>query len=149
MPELQTLDQQRAAFAWEKINEVKSGLKDYLPLARNLPAMVQTNGLGQTLVFLMSQEGIKYKLYLHLQEWLCVRAPHPIYAPESGQEVRLMRSLTNGSSLTLRHATLEVKALSVWLKRLAEALESAPPSSKSLPPKPAAVEPVPLTHGGS
>lgn len=140
MPELQTLDQQRAAFAWDKVNALGGGLGDYLSLVRQLPAMVQTNGLGQTLAFLLIQDGAKYRLYEHLQDWLCADSPHPVYlAPKpapgqtQGQDLRLIRKLTTGDSLKLRHATLEVQALALWLKRFAEALDGGKPAVKSAP----------------
>lgn len=149
MPELKTLDQQRAVFAWDKVEALRGGLKDYLPLVRNLPSMLQTNGLGQTLAFLMGEEGAKKKLYLHLQEWLCMTAPYPVYQSPPGKEAHLMRSLAHGSSLTLRHATLEVQALSIWLKRFAEAMGNA--ASAANPEVIAADEPqsTPVSVGGN
>lgn len=135
---LRTLDQQRAAFAWKKVSVLGAGLGDYLSLVRQLPAMVQTNGLGQTLAFLLIQNGAKYRLYEHLQDWLCVEAPYPVYlAPEPApgqtqeQDLRLIRKLTTGDSLKLRHATLEVQALALWLKRFSEALDGDKPGAKS------------------
>ncbi len=133
MPGLQTLDQQRAAFAWEKVTALGGGLGDYLPLVRQLPAMVQTNGLGQALAFLIGETGAKQQLYLQLQQWLCTAAPHPVYPPEDGREVHLVRSLVTGDSLTLRHATQEVQALAVWLKRFAEAKDGGASSTPTTP----------------
>jgi CRISPR-associated protein Cmr5 len=122
MPELKTLDQQRAAFAWDKVSAL-GGSKDYRSLVRQLPSMVQTNGLAQTLAFLLAPSGAKKDLYQQLQQWLCTEAPHPVYPKEEGKEISLMRSLTRGDSLTLRRATLEVQALALWLKRFSEALD--------------------------
>lgn len=125
MSGLQTLDQQRAAFAWEKVSAL-GGSKEYLSLVLQLPAMVQTNGLGQTLAFLLGPADAKRQLCQHLQQWLCTASPHPLYPPADGQRADLMRGLTVGDSLTLRRATLEVQALALWLKRFAAALDVGP-----------------------
>ena len=126
MAKLQTLDQQRAAFAWDKVSALSGSkvYRDYRSLARQLPAMVQTNGLAQTLAFLLTAGEAKKSLYQHLQQWLCGTAPYPVYPTNADKEINLMRRLTNGDSLTLRHATLEVQALALWLKRFAEALDT-------------------------
>lgn len=123
MAGLQTLDQQRAAFAWDKVSAL-GGSKEYRSLVRQLPAMVQTNGLAQTLAFLLAPSGAKKDLYQQLQQWLCTAAPHPVYPTQADEEIHLMRRLTRGDSQTLRHATLEVQALALWLKRFAEALDT-------------------------
>lgn len=128
MPGLQTLDQQRAAFAWGKVSTLGSGLGEYLSLVRQLPAMIQINGLGQALAFLMVQTGAKQQLYQHLQLWLCTAAPHPVYLPQAGQGIGLMQGLMKGDSLTLRQATAEAQALALWLKRFAEALSDDAPA---------------------
>jgi len=57
MTRRQTLEQERAKRAWKCIREVK-GKKyadKYGSLACKAPSLVQTNGLGQTLAFLLSK----------------------------------------------------------------------------------------------
>lgn len=137
----QTLDQQRAAYAWASVAAVESvsrkELEEYRDLVRKLPSMVQTNGFGQALAFLLVQKGAKRKLYVHLENWLCKKSPHLVYAPQAGEAPDLMLSVANGSSLSLRRATLEVQTLAVWLKRFAEARENTlPPIERknALPP---------------
>jgi len=121
---LRTLDQRRAAYAWDAVYGLTEGWREYRDLVRKLPAMIQANGLGQTLAFLMTNAS-KRVLYRHLEAWLCQRAPAPVYPPDAGARPDLMRALSQGDSLTLRRATREAQALAVWLKRFAEARENA------------------------
>ena len=128
MAKLQTLDQQRAAFAWDKVSTL-GGSEKYRTLVRQLPARVQANGLAQTLAFLLTPGEAKSDLYQHLQQWLCTTAPYPVYRVKEGRKADLMGTLLEGDSLTLRHAALEVQALALWLKRFAEAMEVETPSA--------------------
>jgi CRISPR-associated protein Cmr5 len=54
-----TLEQQRATRAWECVDEVTSKSQDfkkkYGSLARKVPTLILTNGLGQTLAFLKAK----------------------------------------------------------------------------------------------
>ena len=146
MPALRTIDQQRAAFAWDKVQALKAGSEDYLSLVNNLPAMVQTNGLGQALAFLLVQKDAKALLYKHLQEWLCVAAPRPVY-PAAPPNQQLISLLAKGDSLTLRRATLEVQALAVWLKRFAKARDMAAKSAPKASPETSTSETVTPPQG--
>ena len=52
----QTLEQRRAAAAWEHVSGVREAERsDYKTRAKNLPAMIQINGLGSTMAFLLSK----------------------------------------------------------------------------------------------
>jgi len=153
-PGPKTLDQHRAKFAWDKVRALKGkpakDLDEYRDLVRKLPAMIQTNGLGQALAFLLVQKGNKRALYNHLQDWLC-RPPQrtiaAIYPPAQGDTPSspflLIQRLTACDSRLLRHATVEALALAQWLKRFAEAREIEAASRTAAPPldsAPAAVE---------
>jgi len=50
-------EQQRAKRAWELVSIIPDGEKmdKYASLAKNAPVMILTNGLGQTLAFLISK----------------------------------------------------------------------------------------------
>lgn len=126
----QTLEQRRAAYAWGCISaqETRRVGRDYRGLVRGVPAMVMTNGLGQTLAFLRAKAQdapAASLLHRHLDGWL--RHEH---APlrwtdvqgrsfQDGQDVlgRIQRS----GSLIYRQAAQEALAILVWLKRFAEA----------------------------
>ncbi len=131
MSSQQTLQQRRAAKAWEQIQQTdKRDYKNkYGSLVRGLPAMIQTDGLGQTLAFLLakakdSDKNGKAKgsavtehraAYDHLAAWLG--------APEQfgfGQ-VDLLDWLLKQNSDTYRQAAAEAQAYLGWLKRFVEA----------------------------
>lgn len=122
MSSQQTLQQRRAAKAWEQIQQTdKRDYKNkYGSLVRGLPAMIQTDGLGQTLAFLqakakgdsLTEHGAAYA---HLAAWLG--------APEQfgfGQ-TDLLDWLLKQNSDTYRQAAAEAQAYLGWLKRFVEA----------------------------
>lgn len=122
-PKRRTLEQERAEYAWDCVDNAERGLgdkaSDYGSLARGLPGYIQTNGLGQTLAFLLSKgknDRRKHQqlLYLHLSEWTTEQLGW-------GKSEELMQELTKRDSADYRLATTEVMALLVWLRRFAEA----------------------------
>ena len=123
MSKRQTKEQERAKYAWECVEEAQSNLSEkaseYGQLARSLPALIQTNGLGQTLAYLMSKgKGDLSKphqlLYLHISKWVTKELGW-------GENDNLLVKLTQESSANYRRATSEAVALLIWLRRFAEA----------------------------
>ena len=123
MTKRQTKEQERAKYAWDCVEKAQTTLNDkasdYGNLARGLPGYIQTNGLGQTLAFLLSKgknDPTKphQQLYLHLSKWTTKQLGW-------GESEELMKELTNRTSADYRHTTNEVMALLVWLRRFAEA----------------------------
>ena len=124
---LRTLEQDRARRAWECIQEVANKSpeikKKYGSLARKVPMLVLTNGLGQTLAFLKSKgkgqkEDAHTILLCHLSKWVL----HRLGVSENSKGDLLEWVLRQDSnSTTYRHATLEALAFLNWLKRFAEA----------------------------
>lgn len=128
---MQTLEQERAAFALSKVEAVRTDerrakLKTQLV---KLPARLHSSGLGQTMAFYLSAGDAKAEAEIcrWLEHWLKKRI--------SGYDAKLslMQCLT-GSGLAAgidaeakyREASAEARALAVWLKRFAEAfLEGA------------------------
>lgn len=138
----QTLAQARAAFAFDRVREVRdSGNTDlgkrYRSQVEKLPAMIQTNGLGQALAFLFSKgtdkEGhldpkeAEGRLYKHLDRWLG-RTEWPIgpYSQaeegEGDEEAKLLYRLSHRDSRVYRRATVEALALITWLRRFASGM---------------------------
>lgn len=124
---MSTLEQERAAFALEKIDQVK-GLPDkakYKTQLLKLPARLHSNGLGQTVAFYLSvgkAEKPEWVICDWLQAWL--RDQRKIYPPQN----RLVASLAGtglpagaDAEALYREASAEARALAVWLKRFAEA----------------------------
>jgi CRISPR type III-B/RAMP module-associated protein Cmr5 len=119
-----TLEQKRAAFALDKVEAmIKKGTDKakFKTQLLKLPARLHNNGLGQTVAFYLSAGSGKPEFVIcdWIQEWLRM------------QEVYIKGTLIDGiTGKTLpadqaepryREASVEVRALAVWLKRFAEA----------------------------
>jgi CRISPR-associated protein Cmr5 len=126
-----TKEQERADFAWQKVNEVRGRNfeKEYRQLARSMFANILTNGLGQTVAFLYAkgrkdgafkQDDGHATLYQHLSQWLGEKMgwQAPGQAP-----VELIKKLVDeGTQIgDYRRATTEALAFLTWIKRFAEA----------------------------
>jgi CRISPR-associated protein Cmr5 len=121
-----TLEQERAQRAWACVQEVTSKpqefKKKYGSLARKVPMLVLTNGLGQTLAFLKAKgkndpADEHTVLFRHLSKWVLDQvAP----GTSSGNDDLLQWVLRNDSA-AYRRATTEALAFLNWLKRFAEA----------------------------
>src|SRR5947208_9691409 len=75
----QNIEQERGGQAWKNVKAIqqkdKTLRKEYRSLARGLNAMIQINGLGQTLGFLKAKgksdtNKAHYLLLKHLTEWM-------------------------------------------------------------------------------
>ncbi len=132
----QNVEQERGRQAWENVKAVKGMGKtgqDYRPLARGLNAMIQVNGLGQTLGFFRAKsnndEGepdpqkAHYQLLDHLTTWMRGRFPaknaDKIGAEYDGLLFWVLDQDT--TSTDYRRATTECLAFGNWLRRFAEA----------------------------
>lgn len=120
----QTLEQERAKKAWEDVRSVttcpEEFKKKYGSLARRVPMLVLTNGLGQTLAYLRSkgkgdQSNEHNVLFRHLSDWTMSQ----VAPDEKGRD--LLDWVRNTSSDMYRRATTEALAYLTWLKRFAEA----------------------------
>ncbi len=119
----QTRQQELAASAWHTIEEVENRSaslhKKYGSLVRGLPAMIQTDGLAQTLAFLRAKDGNKGDsehglAYAHVEEWVLSRFGHTGHKD-------LMELLLDMDSSEYRWATHEALSYLHWLKRFVEA----------------------------
>lgn len=117
---LRSLEQERARYAWDHINEVKA-LKDkdaegkYSSYVKKASTLIQTNGLGNTLAFYRSKEEKAYKLlYEHINDWFKKKY-------HTNQDIIGWVISGNTSSLDVFRVTKEVLALLNWMKRFAEA----------------------------
>ena len=140
----QNLEQERGRQAWENVQAIqqkeKNQQKEYRSLARGLNAMIQINGLGQTLGFLKAKgkkdpNKAHFLLLTHLTDWM--RAPGHF----SASNIAKMEDRYDGllawvvdvetGSADYRRATVECLAFGTWLRRFAEAeLEEAKPGEE-------------------
>ncbi|BBM69949.1 type III-B CRISPR module-associated protein Cmr5 [Rhodothermus marinus] len=127
-----TLEQKRAERAWTCVQEVlsqaqnledpESFKKKYNSLARKVPMLVLTNGLGQTLAFLKAKgkndpANEHTVLFRHLSNWVVSQvAPSP-----TASNGDLLQWVLENDSVAYRRATTEALAFLTWLKRFAEA----------------------------
>ncbi len=96
----------------------------YATLARRLPALLQSAGLGQSVAFLLSRmdsdgRPASRKLLEHLGGWL-LRDPIPYKNLVTGKQ--LMRAILDAQPSTYRHMSREAAYLADWLKRFATGL---------------------------
>jgi len=121
----QVADQERAASAWKNVEQVNQKpdelKKQYSGLARSTPALVQMNGLGQTLAFLRAKakgdrNTAHWLLYSHISQWIASRVDFGDKGPDG-----LLEWLVTQSSEVYRQTMAEVIAYLGWLKRFAEA----------------------------
>lgn len=121
----QTLEQQRAAAAHQAVQAAKQNdAKRYNTLINGLPAMIMTNGLGQTLAFLAAKakgEGNKPEALLarQLGEWILPQVD-PDHAPAKTPDA-LLQWVLKTDSVAYRHASVEALAWLVWLRRFGRA----------------------------
>jgi len=124
----QTLQQKRAAHAWACVEKVPAEIqKKYGSLVRSLPALIQSDGLGQTLAFLLAKDGKSknkgntehIEAYRNISNWISSKDSGLNIKYEQGET--LLEWLLKQPTADYRRATVEVLAYLSWLKRFAEA----------------------------
>ena len=135
---MKTRDQERAAFVLAAIEQTyPHGIpKEHANYFAGLPSMILENGLGQTMVFLLSKgrterRDNKYRFsYTILRKYLF---PNPNFNEEDTplHDVAMLENLNNKPMQEYFEAQREAIALATWLKRYARALEIPSPSTNS------------------
>lgn len=117
----QSLDQQRAAFAWKNVRNIQGKVEDYVNLAKAAPSLIMGNGLMQTLAFFQSKGKEHHTQLLgHLLSWLKERR-----IVSSTEFRRAMDDLSGMSSELYLQASQEALAILKWIRQLAAAQVSA------------------------
>lgn len=118
---MQTLDQQRAKFAWEQATAARRSngeFEKYKNLAKGAPALVMGSGLMSALAFWQSRKEDSAKLLLgDVLKWLKGRG-----RVNSAQFDDAMGAFTAMSSADYMATTDEVLALLRWLRQCADAV---------------------------
>ena len=118
-----TLEQQRAADAWKQSQ--KQG-KEYVNLAKGLPALIMNSGLMQVTAFL-HEKGAKPSqnhcevLAQHLRTWLKARFPSVIMKDDFKS---FMEALMKAPPATYQHITAEAYAWLRWVRQIAAAVNA-------------------------
>lgn len=114
-----TLDQRRAAHAWEAVENVKPrDGEDFGREAKRLPVRVLTAGLGPALAFAHAKKSSSRpleQLLTALDRWVLE------VCTEGAQGRDLQSALMRSDAVFLRRATEESLAYLTWVARLAEA----------------------------
>ena len=118
---MQTIVQQRAKYALERLKEIKDkNQKDYTQNVKGLPAMILQNGLGQALAFLAAKDGgEKGTVYWYLKEHIGFWIKKTIYHDQKDKDI--LRCITEGTAREYLEAQREALEILSWLKRFAEA----------------------------
>ncbi len=112
-----TLEQQRAEDAWQKCEGCS---KEYVRLAKGLPALIMNSGLMQTMAFLHEKSRKKShcgQLKDHLLQWLSYRFPDIL----SRDFDEFMKNLMQADSQTFQQITAEAFAWLRWVRQMAAA----------------------------
>ena len=117
----QTIQQERAAFALQKVRDVVDNKQivgaEFKSYASSIPAMIYMNGLGQAMAFCRSKSNKSRAyaaLYDILGEWLHTHGPYT-------QHGDLMDGITQTDLHHYRLAQAEAVALFDWVKKFANA----------------------------
>jgi len=119
-----TIQQQRAKFALERIQDLKGVLTtdkvqgEFISYASGLPAMIHMNGLGQAMAFckLKSEERESYgQLYQLVSDWLC-KEGQPYHDQKD-----VLTGITQLDMADYQLAQAEALVLMSWVKKFAKA----------------------------
>lgn len=126
---LENLEHKRAQEAWSCVDYVNTEIEDkklkkeYRSLVMRLPALIITNGLGQTLAYLKAKgkdadpdNNPHERIYRDIQGWLNKRG---IQWQAKGELIERIITL---DSINFRFVTQETLSFLSWLKRFADAV---------------------------
>ncbi len=111
----QTLEQRRAAHAWEKAQQGVAVDDKYVKDAKGLPALIMNSGLMQVMAFLHGKGGRHETLAGHLRDWL--HRTHGTPANFAGFMEHLLKAEPN----EFQAITTEAFAWLRWLRQMAPA----------------------------
>ncbi|MBK1692604.1 type III-B CRISPR module-associated protein Cmr5 [Ectothiorhodospira mobilis] len=121
----QTLDQQRAAFAWEVATQgMQHGGDSYRALAKGAPALIMTSGLMPVLAFYRSKDAHHQRLLDHIIRGISLEFWGPKNAGQKSFE-DFMQRLQQADSETYRRATDSALETLKWIRQFVDAVEPA------------------------
>ncbi len=125
---VQTKQQKRAAFALGQIKSFKNSKKDdkeFHELANfivGMPNMILSNGLGQTLAFLLTKDDKQKKTFFVIKDWL-ESSDNPFFAARAKDGMDFLTQFTTVSQRKYLDMQDETLRLMEWLKRYARAFD--------------------------
>ena len=127
----QTLDQQRAQFAWDSVTQARKTIKefsDYKNLAKGAPALIMGNGLMPAIAFYESRKNSSPASALgnNVLAWLAIRfKDERAFQPLPTNFSMAMERLLKADSGFYMRATDEALAMLKWLRQFADAVEGS------------------------
>ncbi len=111
-----TLEQQRAANAWEKAGQgIEKHGKDYVNDAKGLPALIMNSGLLQVMAYMHDKKGRHETLAQHLRDWLAIQCNTPT------EFENFMQTLIEAQPQDYQTINSEAFAWLKWLRQMAAA----------------------------
>ena len=127
---IQTKQQKRAAFALKRVKEFKEDLKEnskeFHELANfivGVPNMILSNGLGQTLAFLLTKKDKQRTTFRVIKDWLECADNHFFDEPHAKSERDFLERFTTVDQRVYLDMQDETLRLMEWLKRYARAFD--------------------------
>jgi CRISPR-associated protein Cmr5 len=119
-----TLDQQRAAFAWQAASAgMQRHPDDYKRLAKGAPALIMCSGLMPTLAFYAGKGEAQKMLLNDICAWFMHRfADRPEYRPAPHDFAGVMGKLQGQSSTFHREVTDEALEILKWIRQFVHAV---------------------------
>jgi CRISPR-associated protein Cmr5 len=121
-----TLDQQRAAFAWECATAGMGApfKKEYKALAKGAPALIMTSGLMPALAFYNGKEQAHRALLDDATRWLAMRIWNQTLARGQGVQTfsPFMAGLQDADAQTYLRATDEALEILKWIRQFVDAV---------------------------
>ena len=122
-----TLEQERAADAWKRSQNQG---KDYVNLAKGLPALIMNSGLMQVMAFLYEKSGGEKRnkqtycaeMGDHLRSWLKNRFPQVFTSDDFKTFMQALMQETPPA--TYQHITAEAYAWLRWVRQIAAAVNA-------------------------
>lgn len=127
----QTLDQQRAAYAWQAVKHAQQELPkfgDFKNLVKGAPALIMGNGLMPSLAFYASRTSSNQKpaeaLNDAIRGWLARRfMTEAAFKPLPKNYADVMDRLLKAPAAFYMQATDEALAMLKWLRQFAAAID--------------------------
>ena len=121
---MENIQQERAKFAIEQLEKISSNQvidKDTATFIVGTPNMILSNGIGQTLAFLLAKTDKEKKVYRILKNWICKKYANLGFTDKSDMDfIKTFCTLKQDKYLEIQRECLRLCA---WFKRYARAFQ--------------------------
>lgn len=118
------MQQERAKFAIEQLEKISINQvidKDTATFIVGMPNMILSNGIGQTMAFLLAKNDKEKKVYKILKNWICKKYANLGFTDKSDMDfIKTFCTLKQDKYLEIQRECLR---LCEWLKRYARAFQ--------------------------